>query len=209
MSKGGIGARKYIVMGLAILLSTAVMVPLANGDVIVSSDLGLSYTVIPPPIIINETNNCYKGATFVLNTSYSNNSSVATLQVHLNFKLNGSTNFSTLLLNVLEVFNQANITGNMSVKIVKSAQAGANKTLNSTYTEALKVYISHNYQTSTDLGLLLQNNTAYHIPFYPFVDWNTPMYYIGMNYTEPPYLPSGTDLNSIQQFITFTFTVVS
>lgn len=201
-------ARKIVVMVISVLVSSAIVVPLANGDIIASGNIMLSYNVTSPPIIVNETNSSYQGATFVFNTTIVNGTTVATLQVHLNFKLNGTVQFTTLLLNVLQVFNQGNISGNMTVKILKTAQAGGNKTLNSTFTNALNVYINHNYQTASDLGLLLLNDTVYQISLYPF-SGATPMYYIGMNYTEPPLPPTGTDINSIQQLVDFTFTVVS
>jgi len=208
MSRGKYDARKYAILGVAILISSAIILPLATGDVVVNGNLSMTQTYVPPSITVNETNQSYKGATFVFNTTVQNGTTISTLQVHLNFKLNGSQNFTTLLLNVLQVFNTGNITGNFSVIIEKSAQAGTNKTLNSTYTDAMHVYMSHAYQNSSNMGTQLYNNTLYYFPFYPF-DNVIPMYYIGMNYTEPPLPPSGTDINSIQQFITFTFTVVS
>ncbi len=202
-----VGAKKYAILGIAILISAAIVLPLASGDVVINSSIKMTQIIVPPTITVNETNQSYKGATFVYNTTVNNGTTISTLQVHLNFKLNGSQNFTTLLLNVLQVFNTGNVTGNFTVEIEKSAQAGGNKTLNSTYTDAMHVYMSHTYQTTSSLGTLLENSTVYKFQFYPF-DGPTPMYYIGMNYTEPPLPPGSTDINSIQQFITFTFTVV-
>lgn len=205
------GLRKYAVLGIAIIFASAVLLPLANGDVLTSGSLSLSYKVSPPPcppITIKEPCTNYQGATIVMSTSYVNGSKVVTLQVHLNFKLNGSKYFTTELLNILEVFNTGHAKGNLTVLIQQSAQAGPGKMLNSTYTDHLKVYMSHTYQTSSNLGTYLANNTLYKFPIYPF-SLTHPMYYIGLNYTEPPLPPGTTDINSIQQFVNFTFTVVS
>lgn len=208
MSRQNVGAKKYAILGIAILISSAIVLPLATGDVLVRGSITVSQEYVPPTITVNETNQSYQGATFVYNTTIDNGTTISTLQVHLNFKLNGSASFTTLLLNVMQVFNTGNVTGNFSVLIEKSAQAGSNKTLNSTYTDAMHVYMNHDYQTNTSLGTLLDNNTLYYFPFYP-LDGVVPMYYIGMNYTEPPLPPGVTDINSIQQHITFIFTVTS
>ncbi len=196
--------KAFMVLAVSVALTISVLAPLSGGDVLANGVIKMEQVYVPPSITVNLTNYTYQGATFVLYTYIYNNSTSGMLQVHLNFKLNGSTHFTTLLLNVLQVFNTGNLTGNFSMLIKQSAQAGANKTLNSTYTDTLKVYMKHGLQTPTDLGTYIQNNTEYLFPFYPFSN-GTPMYYIGMNYTEPP-TPPGSDINSVQQFVNFTLT---
>lgn len=211
------GAKKYAVIGIALLMSMAILVPIANGDVILSGSITIvgSQAYLPPEITVNQTNQTYQGATFAnFTTVVQNGVSYTMIQIHLNFKLNNTTkhpNFTTLLLNILQVFNSANVSGNFTVKLVKSAQSSSNKSLNSSFTNALHVYMTHQHQNASVIAGSpeLMNNTTTTFDFYPF-NGSIPMYWIGFNYTEPPYpLPTGSDQNSLQQFVNLTFKVKS
>lgn len=213
-----IAGKKFAVLGLASLLALAVLVPMATGDSIIQGNIGLSFTIVPPEIVVNETTNHtnYLSSTFVVTTSIVDNVTYTTVQVHLNFNHNNSSKFTTLLLNILQVFNTGNATGHFTVTVNQSAQAGSYKNLNSSYTDALKIYMSHQWQTASLISgggaTQLANNTTTMFSFYPLTGQTPvePMYYIGFNYTQPPYMPPGGQTwNKLQQFVNLTFTVVS
>lgn len=188
-----------VVVVFALLISLSA----ATGDIIVAGNFTFGLHYEPPSIEINKTNKCYKGTTFEWNTSVVNNSTVGVLRVHVNFNTTNTHEY----WNVLSIWNTGNTTGNITALITKTAKIGS-YVLNETYTSTISVYINHEWQSQYNPGIELMNNTtSTPLPLYPAGQVS---YYIGIVYTIPPDLPSwvNSNLNSLGEYITFTFTFV-
>ncbi len=195
--------RRNAIFSVLIAFSLLLSVSAATGDILVTGSMGINLTIKAPSIDVNKTNVTYKATTFEWSVSIVNNTTVGTLRVHVNFDQNETSQF----LNILALNNTGNTTGDIKVLITKYAKIGP-YILNETYTSTINVYINHEWQTPSSLGLLLQNNTqSGALPLYPS---DQVSYYIGVIYTMPPDLPPevGSDLNSLGEYITFTFTFV-
>lgn len=193
--------KSLAVVGLAVLFSVMVIMPQASGDILGQGSIKLTQTVTSPPIITHPCNVTYKGSTFQWNYSAVNNTLSSTLRVHVNFNITKNSEY----WNVLEMLNPGNITGNITVTIIQWAKMGSQVLVNETYTQNVSVYLSHTWQTSSNPGTRLYNNTAAG-PFtlYPASGVS---YYIGVIYTIPTYPPSTSNYNSFGEYIDFTFTL--
>lgn len=188
-----------VLVVFAMLLSLSA----ATGDIIVGGNFTFNLSYEPPSIKICKTNQCYKGTTFEWSTSVVNNSTVGVLRVHVNFDQADTSEY----WNVLSLWNTGNTTGNFSATIIKTAKIGA-YILNETYTSTISVFINHQWQTHYNPGIeLLNNTTSQALQLYPAGHVS---YYIGIVYTIPPDLPDwvNSNLNSLGEYITFTFTFV-
>ncbi|MHB1709129.1 MAG: hypothetical protein ACYCT2_06625 [Thermoplasmataceae archaeon] len=202
------GIRNFIILPVVAFLVIAMSLVPVYSEVGTGAYVNGHGVPLSPPITVVLTPNVtYKATTFVwspgnstVGLSYDNLS--GSLRVHVNFDQANTTNF----LNILQIINSGNLSGNMSVIIDKTARIG-NYTLNSSYTSTLAVYISHTWQTENDVCIILQNNTQQG----PFPLYKLPQvsYYIGLNYTQPQSLPSNvsSNFNALGQYISFVFTV--
>lgn len=188
-----------LIVGLAVIFSIMVVTPQASGDILGQGVIKMTQTVTSPPIIVPPCNVTYKGATFEWNYTMVNDTMTGTLRVHVNFNVTSNTEF----WNVLELLNPGNISGNFTVKITQWAKMGSQVLFNDTYTQNLSVYISHTWQTSSNPGTRLYNNTeAGPFMLYPS---NQVSYYIGVIYTVPTYPPGTSDYNSFGEYVDFYF----
>ncbi len=186
---------------VAVTLSIFLMSPQASGDILGQGLIKLEQSVVPPPVIVPPSNVTYKGSTFAWNYTMVNNTLSGTLRVHVNFNVTTNTEF----WNILEMLNPGNISGNFTVKIVQYAKMGSTTYLNDTYTQSVSVYMSHTWQTSTNKGDRLYNNTsAGPFQLYPS---NEVSYYIGLTYTVPIYPPGNTNYNSFGEYVDFYFDI--
>lgn len=195
------GLKGIAVALLAVTLSIVVASPQASGDILGQGMFKMTQTVVPPPVVIPPCNVSYCGATFAWNYTMVNNTMTGTLRVHVNFNVTQNTEF----WNVLEMLNPGNITGNFTVKIVQYAKMGSTTYLNDTYTQNVSVYMSHTWQTTTNPGTRLYNNTAAG----PFILYpsNQVSYYIGIIYTVPTYPPHTSNYNSFGEYVDFYFDI--
>ena len=197
---------KILKVAVVVCLSILIVAPLIYGDVMISGSVQVVAVQKVPVIEINNTTNVsYKGGTFQWmpgNSTYTINNYTlnGTLRVHVNFAVSNTIYF----WNILELNNTGNISGSFNVSISQVARIGP-YTLNSSYTKTISVWMDHNWQTTSNPGVQLLNNTI-EGPFalYPS---NQVSYYIGVIYTEPQNLPSYVqqDLNALGEYITFSF----
>ena len=197
---------KILKVAVVVCLSILIVAPLIYGDVMISGSVQVVAVQKVPVIEINNTTNVsYKGGTFQWmpgNSTYTINNYTlnGTLRVHVNFAVSNTIYF----WNILELNNTGNISGSFNVSISQVARIG-HYTLNSSYTKTISVWMDHNWQTTSNPGVQLLNNTI-EGPFalYPS---NQVSYYIGVIYTEPQNLPSYVqqDLNALGEYITFSF----
>ncbi len=206
MKKINANTGKTLKVAIIVVLSVLIVAPLIYGDVMISGNIQVVAVQKVPVIEINNTTNVsYKGGTFQWmpgNSTYSINNYTlnGTLRVHVNFNVSNTIYF----WNILELNNTGNLSGHFNVSISKVARIG-NYTLNSSYTDTISVWMDHNWQTTSNPGVQLLNNTI-EGPFalYPS---NQVSYYIGVIYTEPQNLPSYVqqNLNALGEYITFSF----
>lgn len=192
-----------VVVALALMFSAMVVSPQASGDLLAQGAIKVTQEIIPPPLkVIKPCNVSYKATTFQWYYTLNGTTLNGTLRVHVNFDHNTTSNF----WNILEVINKGNITGNMSVNMVKWAQYSTYVYYNETYTSTVSVYMSHTWQSSASPGDQLFNNTpAGPYQLYPS---NEVSYYIGVIYTEPVYPPGvPANSNAYGVYINFNFTV--
>lgn len=191
------------IASLAIVFALILSITAATGDIMVAGNFKFTLNYEPPSIEINKTKVCYKATTFEWSTSVENNTTVGVLRVHVNFDHNNTSYF----WNILALSNTGNTTGNITALITKEAKIGS-YILNETYTSAISVYMNHQWQSSLNPGIeLLNNTTSPKLPLYPSGQVS---YYIGVVYQLPPDLPPWviSNLNSLGEYITFTFTFV-
>lgn len=194
--------KSFAIIGLAVVFSAMVIMPQASGDILGQGVIKMTQTVTSPPIIVPPCNVTYKGSTFEWNYTIVNNTMSGTLRVHVNFNVTKNTEF----WNILEMLNPGNVNGNFTVKIVQWAKMGSLVLLNDTYTQNVSVFISHTWQTSSNPGTRLYNNTqAGPFMLYPSSQVS---YYIGIIYTVPMYPPSNSDYNSFGEYVDFYFTLL-
>ena len=178
-------AKTYVV--IFITLATAVFFVISPSisiaDVAVTGTVMAQGHLIGPPItVISNPNATYKATTFVWseeNGNITNNyyNFTGLLRVHVNW--NEST--THYFWNILELVNNANYTGNLTVEIFQYAKMGSSY-VNST-TSDLVVYIDHDLQTTNSPGILLRDNVSTGpLKLYPS---NEVSYYLGVNYTDP------------------------
>lgn len=189
----------FIVAGLALLLSLMIMIPQGSGDILGQGSLKMTQTVSPPPVIVPPCNVTYKGSTFQWNYTIVNNTMTASLRIHVNFNSSITSEF----WNILEMQNPGNLSGSFNVTIVQWAKMGSQILTNETYTKNVSVYMGHTWQTITNPGVRLYNNTESG----PYVLYPSSVvsYYIGVIYTEPTYPPSPSNSNSFGEYVDFTF----
>ena len=191
-----------IAVALAVFMILTVFSQTAFATVQVTGISNVNINEIPAPLTVNLTPNAteYKGATF---TWYPGNGTLqgntynfsGLLRIHVNWDV-ANTNY---FLNILRIYDTGNLTGSFNLTLIHTAKQ-ANEELGSQETSALSVYMKHGYQTSSDLGTLIENDTLtgpfplYHLP--------AVSYYIGFYYTEPPDIN-----NSVGQYLNFTFSM--
>lgn len=198
-----IGKRPFVVLGIAVLITVGVMLPLSGGDILINGSISMTQVYVPPNITI-VPNYQPPGGTIVVTTTYTNNTTNSVIQVHVQFNSSAPITNPYLILNVLSLFNNNNLTGNFTMYITQSAKAGGSY-LPSSYTTYLKVYIKHGVQTNKSLGTHINDKQTYTFEFYPYVNNSTPMYYMGFNYSKPPPPPPPTPPGTqIQQYINMT-----
>ncbi len=178
-------AKTYVV--IFITLATAVFFvispSISTADVAVTGTVMVQGHLLTPPItVITTPNVTYKATTFewsVENGTITNNyyNFTGLLRVHVNW--NEST--THYFWNILELVNNANYTGNLTVEIFQYAKMGSSYVNNTT--SDLVVYIDHNWQTTNNPGTLLRDNVSTGpLKLYPS---NEVSYYLGVNYTDP------------------------
>jgi len=191
-----------IAVALAVFMILTVFSQTAFATVQVTGISNVNINEIPAPLTVNLTPNAteYKGATFAW---YPGNGTLqgntynfsGLLRIHVNWDV-ANTNY---FLNILRIYDTGNLTGSFNLTLIHTAKQ-ANEELGSQETSALSVYMKHGYQTSSDLGTLIENDTLtgpfplYHLP--------AVSYYIGFYYTEPPDIN-----NSVGQYLNFTFSM--
>ena len=199
---------RHLIVAFTLLASIIIAVPVIYGDVMISGTIyGKTFEIKPVIELNNVTNVSYKGATFqwVPGNStffYPYLNFTGTLRVHVNFDVATTVDF----WNILELNNTDNLSGSFKVNITQSAKIG-NYTLNQSYTSTISTWMSHTWQTNTNMGTELFNNeTEGPFPLYPS---NEVSYYFGVIYTEPPALPSNVqqNLNALGEYITFHISI--
>ena len=191
-----------IAVALAVFMILTVFSQTAFATVQVTGISNVNINEIPAPLTVNLTPNAteYKGATFAW---YPGNGTLqgntynfsGLLRIHVNWDV-ANTNY---FLNILRIYDTGNLTGSFNLTLIHTAKQ-ANEELGSQETSALSVYMKHGYQSSSDLGTLIENDTLtgpfplYHLPAIS--------YYIGFYYTEPPDIN-----NSVGQYLNFTFSM--
>jgi len=198
--RSGVGT--VIAVALAVVMILTVFSQIAFADVQVNGRANVTLNVVPVPLTVNLTPNAteYKGATFAW---YPGNGTLqgntynfsGLLRIHVNWDVANTSYF----LNILRIYDTGNLTGSFNLTLIHTAKQ-ANQELGSNETSALSVYMKHGYQSSSDLGTLIENDTLtgsfplYHLP--------AVSYYIGFYYTEPPDIN-----NSVGQYLNFTFSM--
>ena len=191
-----------IAVALAVFMILTVFSQTAFATVQVTGISNVNINEIPAPLTVNLTPNAteYKGATFAW---YPGNGTLqgntynfsGLLRIHVNWDV-ANTNY---FLNILRIYDSGNLTGSFNLTLIHTAKQ-SNEELGSQETSALSVYMKHSYQSSSDLGTLIENDTLtgpfplYHLP--------AVSYYIGFYYTEPPDIN-----NSVGQYLNFTFSM--
>ena len=191
-----------IAVALAVFMILTVFSQTAFATVQVTGTSNVNVNEISAPLTVNLTPNAteYKGATFAW---YLGNGTLqgntynfsGLLRIHVNWDV-ANTNY---FLNILRIYDTGNLTGSFNLTLIHTAKQ-ANEELGSQETSALSVYMKHSYQSSSDLGTLIENDTLtgpfplYHLP--------AVSYYIGFYYTEPPDIN-----NSVGQYLNFTFSM--
>ena len=191
-----------IAVALAVFMILTVFSQTAFATVQVTGTSNVNVNEISAPLTVNLTPNAteYKGATFAW---YPGNGTLqgntynfsGLLRIHVNWDV-ANTNY---FLNILRIYDTGNLTGSFNLTLIHTAKQ-ANEELGSQETSALSVYMKHSYQSSSDLGTLIENDTLtgpfplYHLP--------AVSYYIGFYYTEPPDIN-----NSVGQYLNFTFSM--
>jgi hypothetical protein len=191
-----------IAVALAVFMILTVFSQTSFATVQVTGTSNVNINEIPAPLTVNLTPNAteYKGATFAW---YPGNGTLqgntynfsGLLRIHVNWDV-ANTNY---FLNILRIYDTGNLTGSFNLTLIHTAKQ-ANEELGSQETSALSVYMKHGYQSSSDLGTLIENDTLtgpfplYHLP--------AVSYYIGFYYTEPPDIN-----NSVGQYLNFTFSM--
>lgn len=199
-----VGSKPYVVLGIAVLITIGVMLPLSGGDILINGNISMTQVYIPPNITI-VSNYQPPGGTVVVTTTYSNNTTSSVIQVHVQFNSSAPISNPDYILNVLSLFNNNNLTGNFTMYMTQSAKAGGSY-LPSSYTTYLKVYMKHGLQTDTSLGTQIADKITYTDQFYSFINNSTPMYYMGFEYSKPPPPPPPTPPGTqILQYINMTF----
>lgn len=172
-----------------ITLATAVFFvispSISTADVAVTGTVMVQGHLLTPPITVIPTPNVtYKATTFnitwnVENGTITNNyyNFTGVLRVHVNWNETTTGYF----WNILELINNANYNGNFTVEIFQYAKMGPSYVNNTT--SDLVVYIDHNWQTTSNPGMLLKDNVSNGpLPLYPSSQVS---YYLGVNYTDP------------------------
>ena len=191
-----------IAIALAVFMILTVFSQTSFAAVQVTGTANVTINEISAPLTVNLTPNAteYKGATFAW---YPGNGTLqgntynfsCLLRIHVNWDV-ANTNY---FLNILRIYDTGNLTGSFNLTLIHTAKQ-ANEELGSQETSALSVYMKHGYQSSSDLGTLIENDTLtgpfplYHLP--------AVSYYIGFYYTEPPDIN-----NSVGQYLNFTFSM--
>ena len=191
-----------ISVALAVFMILTVFSQTAFATVQVTGTSNVNINEISAPLSVNLTPNAteYKGATFAW---YPGNGTLqgntynfsGLLRIHVNWDV-ANTNY---FLNILRIYDTGNLTGSFNLTLIHTAKQ-ANDELGSQETFTLSVYMKHGYQSSSDLGTLIENDTLtgpfplYHLP--------AVSYYIGFYYTEPPDIS-----NSVGQYLNFTFSM--
>jgi hypothetical protein len=191
-----------IAVALAVFMILTVFSQTSFATVQVTGTSNVNINEISAPLTVNLTPNAteYKGATFAW---YPGNGTLqgntynfsGLLRIHVNWDV-ANTNY---FLNILRIYDTGNLTGSFNLTLIHTAKQ-ANEELGSQETSALSVYMKHGYQSSSDLGTLIENDTLtgpfplYHLP--------AVSYYIGFYYTEPPDIN-----NSVGQYLNFTFSM--
>ena len=183
MGKNRVARSVLIFITLATAVFFVISPSISTADVAVNGTVLVQGHLFTPPITVNVTRNVtYKATTFewsVENGTITNNyyNFTGLLRVHVNW--NEST--THYFWNILELVNNANYTGNLTVEIFHYAKMGSSY-VNST-TSDLVVYIDHDLQTTNSPGILLRDNVSTApLKLYPS---NEISYYLGVNYTDP------------------------
>ena len=206
MTKDGIGKMLIILLTLLTAVFFVISPSIVTADVAVTGAISVEGHLISPPVTVERTNVNYTGTTFnwtlengTMTSQYYNFTGI--LRVHVNWKVaNGS-----LFLNILELVNKANFTGNLTIEISQYAKMGSSYFNCST--SHLLVYMDHNWQTSSNPGFILRdNNTTGPLPLYPS---NQVSYYFGVNYTDPftnnTCIQGQTNQNALGEYVVFNF----
>ena len=183
MGKNSAKTFVVIFMTLATAVFFVISPSISTADVAVTGKVMAQGHLLTPPITVTTNPNAiYKATTFVWseeNGNITNNyyNFTGLLRVHVNW--NEST--THYFWNILELVNNANYTGNLTVEIFQYAKMGSSY-VNST-TSDLVVYIDHDLQTTNSPGILLRDNVSTGpLKLYPS---NEVSYYLGVNYTDP------------------------
>ncbi len=198
--KNGVGGVLSVIFAVFMMLSVFSQISIA--DVQATGVSTITLHEVSVPLTVNLTPNAteYKGATFAW---YPGNGTIegntynfsGLLRVHVNWAV-ANTNY---FLNILRIYDTGNLTGVFNLTLIHTAKQ-ANQELGSQEVSALSVYMNHQYQSDTNLGTLIENNTLtgpfplYHLP--------EVSYYIGFYYTQPPDIN-----NSVGQYLNFTFSM--
>ncbi|MCL5803481.1 MAG: hypothetical protein ACYCPR_06190 [Thermoplasmataceae archaeon] len=206
MTKDGIGKMLIILLTLLTAVFFVISPSIVTADVAVTGAISVEGHLISPPVTVERTNVNYTGTTFnwtlengTMTSQYYNFTGI--LRVHVNWKVaNGS-----LFLNILELVNKANFTGNLTIEISQYAKMGSSYFNCST--SHLLVYMDHNWQTSSNPGFILRdNNTTGPLPLYPS---DHVSYYFGVNYTDPftnnTCIQGQTNQNALGEYVVFNF----
>ena len=211
MTKDGIGKMLVILLTLLIAVFFVISPSIVTADVAVTGAISVEGHLITPPVTVVRTSNVsYKATTFnwtlengTMTDQYYNFTGI--LRVHVNWN---ETNMS-LFLNILELVNNANFTGNLTIEISQYAKMGSSYVNCST--SYLLVYMDHNWQTSSNPGFILRdNNTTGPLPLYPS---NQVSYYFGVKYTDPftsstsIFTHKQTNENALGEYVVFDFHV--
>ena len=198
--KNGVGTAIAVVFAVFMILSVFSQTAFADAQVTGASTVTIN--VVSVPLTVNLTPNAteYKGATFAW---YPGNGTLegntynfsGLLRIHVNWDV-ANTNY---FLNILRIYDTGNLTGSFNLTLIHTAKQ-ANQELGSQETSALSVYMKHGYQSESNLGTLIENNTLTGpFPLYPLPEVS---YYIGFYYIQPP-----DTNNSVGQYLNFTFSM--
>lgn len=187
-----------------VILAAAMLISLTaypvSADVEVASTISAKAVLVTSPIEIIETSNAteFKGTiTWQYNETIEgeliNLSGIA--RIHVNWDQYPSGNVS--IFNVLELIDQTDRGGFFNVTLIQTSKMDHIQ-LNGEETSAVTAYIKQGFQSSSDPGYILQNDTKTG-PFEIAPSPSLP-YYIGFNYTEPP-----ITTNNVGQYENFTF----
>ncbi len=157
--KNGVGGVLSVIFAVFMMLSVFSQISIA--DVQATGVSTITLHEVSVPLTVNLTPNAteYKGATFAW---YPGNGTIegntynfsGLLRVHVNWAV-ANTNY---FLNILRIYDTGNLTGVFNLTLIHTAKQ-ANQELGSQEVSALSVYMNHQYQSDTNLGTLIENNT--------------------------------------------------